>query len=145
MCFPVWRELKHCIEAITISQWASCNVLSRLKGIETLSVFCMSHIGLSCNVLSRLKGIETISKLSIALLSPTCNVLSRLKGIETNPSVSISTKSSASLRCAFPFEGNRNFMLSLCIYNGLGRSLAMCFPVWRELKLFYVFPFTFSC
>ena len=62
----------------------SYNVLSRLKGIETL--YRPRHVCWrmpAYNVLSRLKGIETLLYVHTYNNLSTYNVLSRLKGIET--------------------------------------------------------------
>ena len=112
ICFPVWRELKprFCGYFVNEVDDRTLDMLSRLKGIETLSNFFCHH---SCD---RYFGYAfpfegnwnffiaaTNSSLSIAL-----DMLSRLKGIETS---------------------------SILLLSSLSLSLWICFPVWRELKL----------
>ena len=86
-CFPVWRELKQPFEAIKeIALRTGSHVLSRLKGIETLTTSKCSSWSWSCShVLSRLKGIETFTEVATLHFSicDCSHVLSRLKGIET--------------------------------------------------------------
>ena len=85
MSFPVWRELKRNLSNLACSAgFLTYNVLSRLKGIETLQCRPLRCVGDTYNVLSRLKGIET----NAVFAGDECgvmpyNVLSRLKGIET--------------------------------------------------------------
>ena len=87
------------------------DVLSRLKGIETLFLFLFLFLLPSClNVPSRLKGMETILFFgsSVRPDSSCLNVPSRLKGMETSRRFAITARDLGFFRCAFPFEGNRN-------------------------------------
>ena len=162
MSFPVWRELKLTrLKERLCSDQQAYNVLSRLKGIETLTPVTLpiTSFSLTYNVLSRLKGIETLLTRGQDRGQYPYNVLSRLKGIETL----VESNSESQLRylqCPFPFEGNWNptFMNGWLwvsrTYNVLSRLkgietqlwfpfhlclrflLTMSFPVWRELKHF---------
>ena len=97
-----------------------CNVLSRLKGIETRTLFFPSGTEIACNVLSRLKGIEThgsgkdLPSFPLAMSFP---VWRELKLCFANCCLSISRV----LQCPFPFEGNWNQSLL-----ALRVSLAPC-------------------
>ena len=138
MSFPVWRELKHfsssCGSGLR-SSVLQCpfpfegNWNHRPRPCSPSSSLC------SYNVLSRLKGIETISNIFFKqdCDRKTYNVLSRLKGIETNPNRRNERSAELTmsfpvwrelkhlkagdplrylfnlfLQCPFPFEGNWN-------------------------------------
>ena len=161
MSFPVWRELKLSTPTSTAVPHPAqtYNVLSRLKGIETL-VFAQ-EVGGPCsyNVLSRLKGIETRTNILFQCrldLIP-YNVLSRLKGIETlkpGPETQVATPYNVLSRLK-GIETQVPWLTpgSLISYNVLSRLkgietflatkvgfvmiLTMSFPVWRESKLFH--------
>ena len=113
--FPVWRELKHKLLVIKLDDgFTALNTLSRLKGIETLSLMSLTlgllFLWIHFPVWRELKRF-TLSGKGLRGIRPTLNTLSRLKGIETwLPPTSL-------LR-----------LLVLWIH----------FPVWRELKLLTV-------
>ena len=157
--------------------FSSCYTLSRLKGIETSGRLLLGKLQFlaihfpvwrelkrmpvnsptnalsmyTCYTLSRLKGIETrVSSEFFSSVFP-CYTLSRLKGIETLNAVSVWRW--PCLLYTFPFEGNWNLPFTH-VMIGLSSSLAIHFPVWRELKqipvswtrgrrhcLLYTFPF----
>ena len=156
MSFPVWRELKLNLFTLLISftnglqcpfpfegNWNtststtnsnifSCNVLSRLKGIETLMV------RIRCNKTTQLamsfpvwRELKLTSDAPLGFRMKSCNVLSRLKGIETFLEGINTTKEE--LAMSFPVWRELK-PSTLKPRGGLSRVLAMSFPVWRELK-----------
>ena len=69
---------------VGVENRVSAHVLSRLKGIETISAHCVLNVSVpGAHVLSRLKGIETFIFINFPLAILCAHVLSRLKGIET--------------------------------------------------------------
>ena len=136
MSFPVWRELKLIIAIKNVKPSKTCNVLSRLKGIETLSLLTGVHsqnrlLAMSFPVWRELKLCCYNSKPQFFF---PCNVLSRLKGIETLVMSSVFSFSFLVLAMSFPVWRELKLNFSYEVELG-GIELAMSFPVWRELKL----------
>ena len=129
MSFPVWRESKHGLGSNSLQNTTPYNVLSRLKGIETIRGLperALCRV-ISYNVLSRLKGIETAlfkEWPSAFCFAITCDTLSRLKGIETQFPVSTSWDNSCTLRYTFPVEMN-SLLMGWRLLSGLCRLCCM--------------------
>ena len=131
ICFPVWRELKRYLDVLIFcvvgfgyafpfeGNWNKCfdhlrtsssyglDMLSRLKGIETITRPGQRLGWRGLDMLSRLKGIETWCRGSCCRCRSSLDMLSRLKGIETL-SCSRRHHGHHKFGYAFPFEGNWN-------------------------------------
>ena len=142
MSFPVWRELKlNYLLPPLITLLATCNVLSRLKGIETsFGTFITWYIKrLQCPF--PFEGNWNCNRARVSVyFCASCNVLSRLKGIETDKGQQRNDRTNRFLQCPFPFEGNWNHAHPSEKDSIRSKQLAMSFPVWRELKRFNGYP-----
>ena len=110
MHFPVWREWKliAAIELVIIKKFLAMHFPVWREWKQMVAVMLCQRYQ-ACDALSRLKGTETGSQAIHHDTQNPCHVRSRLKGMETSV-----------------FGLPRRFQ----------PSLAMCFPVWREWKLF---------
>ena len=116
ICFPVWRELKRCTPASEPRPhsplWICFPVWRELK----------HHMDPN-----------------LSINSPPLDMLSRLKGIETEGVESAFVGYEDVFGYAFPFEGNWNCWMH---WDSISSppELWICFPVWRELKLWWQLP-----
>ena len=112
----------------------SCYTLSRLKGIETKLPISflrvVEHLAIHFPVWRELKHNSRANPNSCCLFA--CNTLSRLKGIETQHTV-VQFTDWSNLLYTFPFEGNWNSFSTTGLFS-IFPTLAIHFPVWRELK-----------
>ena len=112
MSFPVWRELKQkCSKREPENHWKNLQCPFPFEGNwNPFWVRCVDLFAdLAYNVLSRLKGIETCHRRIIYI---SLHII---------------------LQCPFPFEGNWNNAVPVCVAS-CRFMLTMSFPVWRELK-----------
>ena len=160
ICFPVWRELKLlCVFCCWFALWVCSDMLSRLKGIETLAliVLCPCH-----NQMFRYAfpfegnwNFFVVFRRFLFMKVQICfPVWRELKLLIVN----VRESECHQFRYAFPFEGNwnptttvfppffpiRSDMLSRL--KGIetirkqvpmqphSKLVQICFPVWRELK-----------
>ena len=163
ICFPVWRELKRLPDPRHGWQlFLPLDMLSRLKGIETVPVQTIAPLLFPLDMLSRLKGIETNSATaSRGLVDKSFGYAFPFEGNWNEIQMILLTKvNTLHFGYAFPFEGNWNFRhwiqprihyclfgyafpfegnWNICALKSLSdrreRHLWICFPVWRELKL----------
>ena len=121
----------------------SLDILSRLKGIETVKVIrvptsrVMPRASLeTLDILSRLKGIETEYGCSNGVFRPvSLDILSRLKGIETLVTGRV-YRTFRELWIYFPVWRE---LKHVAFNHILGNAILwIYFPVWRELKLKYL-------
>ena len=95
------------LRSIVVTALGALDMLSRLKGIETrCRRLQQSRCCLALDMLSRLKGIETrCRRLQQSRCCLALDMLSRLKGIETRPA-GANPPVLKGFGYAFPFEGN---------------------------------------
>ena len=107
-------------------------LLSRLKGIETLEVVNWSfHLYLRSELLSRLKGIETSCLKFNTVTENSSELLSRLKGIETILQRELEMFLSVCSELLSRLKGIETHWTRVHQVYHLVRNY---YPVWRELK-----------
>ena len=137
ICFPVWREWKHSQMLISLKSLITLDMLSRLKGMETVASVAVTDNIFDFGYAFPFEGNGNLCQCGDRLKSQTLDMLSRLKGMETQFHKLSGAGSSSEphyFGYAFPVEGNGNTISKVAIVPPSYVVLWICFPVWREWK-----------